>query len=141
MNSYNRVEFKGTIGKDALVKNFDNNSLARIDVATDFQSRQKDGTYSTETTWLNVVVWKGFGIPDFSLLKKGTRVAGVGRLRNRKYTDAQGINKEAWEVVATELDIIAPDIPMEKMKEVAREVLPPKPQYSAPNKNDEDLPF
>ena len=112
MKSYNRIEFKGGLGRDAQVRNLNDNSVANLSVATEYETRRRDGSgYDKETTWIDVVAWKGYGIADFSQLKKGVRVSGVGRLRKRKYTDSQGIEKEIYEVVASELDIIVNETP------------------------------
>ena len=103
--------------------------------------KRKDGTTNTETTWLNIVVWKSPVIRDLSRFKKGEWVSGTGRMRCRKYTDAQGGNKERWEVVVNEIDILVSDSP-----KVANTTTPnPAPTYTTTRRYEkqttEEMPF
>lgn len=106
MKSYNHITFKGTLGRDAKINNVGNNKVANFSVATEYGFKTKDGDYQTETTWLNVTAWQGFGICSFDELTKGTKVVGSGRLRTRKYTDNQGNEREITEIVVDNLDVI-----------------------------------
>ena len=111
MKSYNQIVFKGILGRDARVNTVGNRKVGNFSVATEYASKQKDGTMTIETTWLNVCAWEGFGVCNVEGLKKGTRVSGSGRLRNRKYTDNSGVDHEIPEIVVDNLDIIAEETP------------------------------
>lgn len=107
MKSLNQVIFKGTVGRDARIANVNNRRVANFSVATEYNTKTKDGNYANETTWLNVSAWDGFGICNLDSLVKGAKVSGTGRLRSRKYLDSQNNEHEIWEVLADSLDIIA----------------------------------
>lgn len=106
MKKYNRIELKGNLGKDAVVRTVGDKNVANFSVATEYVYKNRNGEFETETTWLNVCAWEGSGVCDFSLLAKGAKVAVTGRLRSRKYTDQSGVEKEILEVLADTLDAI-----------------------------------
>lgn len=106
MKCENRIYLKGKLGNDARIQQVGERSVANFSMATDFDYKQQDGRWGKETTWHNVVAWQGFGICDLSLLKKGTPVSVIGRIRKRDWTDNQGYKKETVEVLAESMDIL-----------------------------------
>ena len=106
MKSYNHIILKGSLGKDARVNTFNERQVASFSVATEYNYKKQDGTYSNETTWVDVCAWAGFGICDLERLKKGVKVLVSGRLRRRNYTDNKGLEREMVEVLADSVDII-----------------------------------
>ncbi len=109
MKSLNLHLIKGTLGKDARINKVGERSVANFSVATEYEYKQKDGTWEKETTWHNVCAWQGFGICDLELLKKGARVYVTGRERLRTYTDREGKENSVMELVADTVDILGPD--------------------------------
>lgn len=109
MNSINYHIIKGTIGRDARISTIGERSVANFTVATEYNYKNKDGSWNKETTWHNVCAWQGFGVCDLSLLKKGVNVLCTGRHRTRKYTDSQGFESTVEELLAETVDIITPE--------------------------------
>ena len=114
MKSENRIYLKGKLGSDARINKAGERSVANFSMATDYDYKRSDGRWDKETTWHNVVAWQGFGICDLSLLKKGTTVCVVGRIREREFTDGQGYKKKITEVLAETVDILADEKPANK---------------------------
>lgn len=106
MKSFNRIQFKGVLGRDARVNNIGEKSVANFSVATERRYKDSNGEWTGETTWLDCVAWQGSGVCTLSALTKGAKVAGSGYLRLRKYTDRNGVEKTAFEVVVEDLDLI-----------------------------------
>ena len=111
MKCENRIYLKGKLGNDARIQQVGERSVANFSMATDFDYKQQDGRWGKETTWNSVCAWSGFGMPDLSLLKKGTSVTVIGRIRKREWTDNQGYKKETVEVLAESVDILQSDKP------------------------------
>lgn len=105
MEQLNKIEIRGTIGS-VYVKDFGNTKVANISVATDFCYTTKDGSAVIETTWHYVTAWEGKDIQNLNQLKKGSYIHVIGRLRNRKYTTADGIERIVYDIVASKVDLI-----------------------------------
>ena len=114
MKSLNLHIIKGTVGRDARINKVGERAVANFSVATEYEFKNKDGSWGKETTWHNVSAWQGFGICDLELLTKGAKVLVVGRERLRKYTDQSGTEKEVMELLAESVDILAPEKPANK---------------------------
>lgn len=106
MKSLNRVELKGALGQDPQINNVDGRNVANCSLATELAWKDRNGEWQKDVTWHNVCAWEGFGIAELNRLHKGTKVHVIGRLRTRRYTDKQGVEKYITEVLAEELDII-----------------------------------
>lgn len=131
MKSLNQHIIKGRLGRDARISNVGERQVANFSVATDYDYKRSDGTWDKETTWHDVCAWQGFGICDLSLLKKGTLVLVIGRVRKREYTDKDGYKKTTTEILAEAVDVLSP----EKSGQSAA------PAPSKGNTQYEDLPF
>lgn len=59
-----------------------------------------------ECTWFSVTAWEGSKITGLDKIQKGSKVYVSGRVRVRRYVDAEGCDRQCWEVVASELKIM-----------------------------------
>lgn len=97
----NRVELRGVVGNARTMK-VSESELTRFSVATDYFFKNKDGEAVVETTWHSVMAWdKGL-----SELKRGDKVEVVGRIRNTRYTDSEGMERTSTEVIASEVKVL-----------------------------------
>lgn len=100
MEQMNRIELKGRID-NVRIQNVGNARNVRFAMATNYVYKDKSGCPVIETTWHRVSAWdKG------TELQKGDYVHVVGRLRNQRYTDCEGIERTVCEVVAREVEKI-----------------------------------
>ena len=102
MSYINKVEILGVVGKVHITKVADTET-AQISVLTEEVYTSKDGCAVVNCTWFSVRAWKGPGIVDLQKIEKGSRVHVCGRLRCQRYIDAEGKERQSWEVVAQEL--------------------------------------
>lgn len=98
--SVNKIELRGNAGQDARITQVGDVSVARFNIATNETFRDRSGNLKEETTWHSIVAWSGKDMPDFKRIKKGTTVSVVGRLRVNKYTNADGEERQYYEVLA-----------------------------------------
>ena len=97
----NRIELRGVVGSARTMK-VSESEVTRFSVATDYFFKNKDGEAVVETTWHSVMAWdKGL-----SELKRGDKVEVVGRIRNTRYTDSEGMERTSTEVVASEVKVL-----------------------------------
>ncbi len=105
MEQLNRIEILGIVGC-VRVQNVGNTKVANISVATDYGYTTKDGNSVIETTWHYVTAWEGKDTQNLDQLQKGSFVHVIGRLRNRKYTTPDGIERIVYDIVASKVEII-----------------------------------
>jgi len=84
--------------------------VARFNVATNETYKDRTGTLKEETTWHTVTAWAGKGMPDFTRIRKGVCVYVLGRVRQVRYTTAEGEEKSFYEVLASRLNIEEPQM-------------------------------
>lgn len=101
----NRIELRGNVGQDARITKVGESTVARFSVATNERFKDRSGVLKEETTWHAIVAWNGKGMPDFAKIRKGTFVEVTGRLRVNKYTNAEGEEKQFYEVLASRIVI------------------------------------
>lgn len=136
--SLNKIMLIGHLGRDAEVRfSTDNYSITNFSVATNFSYKNKNGEWTDETTWHNVVA---FNLSDFykEYLKKGKKVYVEGRLVSRSYEDKDKIKRTVYEIRADK--IIPLDASGDVAKDSASSVSSVEDIPDTVN-SDDDLPF
>ena len=105
MEQLNRVELRGIVG-NVRVQQYGDDKMARISLATNYGYKGTDGRPVIETTWHNVIAWEGRNIQDVDMIEKGTKLHVIGRIRYQKYTDSEGVDRVAVDIIASEVEII-----------------------------------
>jgi single-strand DNA-binding protein len=108
--SLNRIELRGNVGQDARINRVGDNTVVRFNMATNETYKDRSGNLKEETTWHSVSAWNGKGMPDFNNIRKGVCVHVIGRLRQIRYTTAEGEERSFYEVLASRL--VIEDSPM-----------------------------
>jgi len=71
-------------------------------------TRTQSGERQEETDWFNIVAWQKLAETCNTYLKKGQKVYVEGRLQQRKYTDKNGAERTAVEVIINEMEMLTP---------------------------------
>jgi single-strand DNA-binding protein len=108
MASVNKVIIVGNLGKDPEVRYMPSGSaLCNVSVATTRQWKDKtSGEKQQETEWHRVTFFDRMAEIAGEYLKKGSAVYVEGRLKTRKYTDKDGVEKYSTDIVATEMQLL-----------------------------------
>lgn len=108
MASVNKVILVGNLGRDPEVRSFpDGGTICNVTIATSRQWKDKQsGERQEETEWHRVVFRDRLAEIAAEYLRKGRPVYVEGRLKTRKYTDKDGVEKYATEVVATDMQLL-----------------------------------
>lgn len=108
MASVNKVIIIGNLGKDPEVRYLPSGSaICNITVATSRQWKDKNsGERQEETEWHRITFFDRMAEIAGEYLKKGRPVYVEGRLKTRKYTDKDGVEKYATDIVATEMQLL-----------------------------------
>jgi len=108
MASVNKVIIVGNLGKDPEVRYMPSGSaICNITVATSRQWKDKtSGERQEETEWHRISLFDRLAEIAGEYLKKGKSVYIEGRLKTRKYTDKDGVEKYTTEIVAAEMQLL-----------------------------------
>ena len=108
MASVNKVIIIGNLGKDPEVRYLASGSaICNITVATSRQWKDKtSGERQEETEWHRITFFDRMAEIAGEYLKKGKSVYVEGRLKTRKYTDKDGVEKYATDIIATEMQLL-----------------------------------
>ena len=68
----------------------------------------KDDNGEVVTDFFNVVAWRKLAETCRRYLAKGKKVAIVGTLQNRSYTDRDGVKRYVTEIIAEEAEFLTP---------------------------------
>lgn len=102
MSSLNRVELIGNVGRDPEIRRTQaGKPIANFTVATGEKWRDKNTGEKREVTdWHNVVVFaEGLCEVVEKYVRKGDKIYVDGKMKTRKWTDQQGVERYTTEVV------------------------------------------
>jgi single-strand DNA-binding protein len=108
MASVNKVILIGNLGRDPEVRYAPSGSaICNVTIATSRQWKNKDsGERQEETEWHRVVFYDRLAEIAGEYLKKGKSVYIEGRLKTRKWTDKDGVEKYTTEIIANEMTML-----------------------------------
>ena len=111
--SLNKVMLIGNVGRDPNVRYLEGNNpgsqgrkVATFTLATSERFRDRSGETRENTEWHNIVAWGQPADVCERFVRKGTQLYIEGRLRTRKYTDAQGVEKYTTEINVDTLQLL-----------------------------------
>jgi len=107
MASVNKVILVGNLGRDPEIRYLPSGDpVANITIATSSKYKGKDGNMVEETEWHRVTFFGKLAEIVGQYLKKGRSVYVEGRIKTRKYTDKDGIEKYATDIIANEMQML-----------------------------------
>ena len=108
MASVNKVTLIGNLGRDPEVRYAPSGSaICNVAIATSRSWKDKtSGERQEETEWHRVVFYDRLAEIAGEYLKKGKSVYIEGRLKTRKWTDKDGVEKYTTEIIAQEMTML-----------------------------------
>ena len=108
MASVNKVIIVGNLGRDPEIRYMPSgDAIANIAVATSYKSKDKNtGEQKELTEWHRISFFGRLAEIVGQYLKKGSSVYVEGRLQTRKYTDKDGVEKYATDIVAENMQML-----------------------------------
>jgi single-strand DNA-binding protein len=108
MASVNKVILIGNLGRDPEVRYAPSGAaICNITLATSRSWKDKQtGDRQEETEWHRIVFYDRLAEIAGEYLKKGKSVYVEGRLKTRKWTDKDGVEKYTTEVIAQEMTML-----------------------------------
>ena len=108
MASVNKVILIGNLGRDPEVRYTPSGgAVCNVTVATSRSWKSKEsGEKVEETEWHRVVFYDRLAEIAGEYLKKGRSIYVEGRLKTRKWTDKDGVEKYTTEVIGQEMNML-----------------------------------
>jgi single-strand DNA-binding protein len=104
---YQQIITVGHLGADPVIRHTPNGvPVCNFSVAVNRRWTDGNGDAQEETTWFRVVTWQALAETCAQYLNKGRLVLVNGRIRTRQYEDAEGITRQAWELVARDVRFV-----------------------------------
>lgn len=97
----NKITLIGRAGQDCEFKNLEMGAtVARFSLATSERWQDKNGEWQEHTDWHNVVCWRDLADRAQQRVRKGLLLYVEGKVSYRKYTDRDGNERTATDIVA-----------------------------------------
>jgi len=105
----NKIMLIGNLGRDPeLSYTPSGKAIAKFSLAVSRRRRDESGEQREETQWFNIVAWERLAETCNNYLHKGSKVYIEGRMTSHKYADKDGVERTAWDVVASEMEMLTP---------------------------------
>ena len=105
--SLNKVLLIGRLGQAPIVRYMPNgDAVCNFSLATSEKFTDKSGNKAEKTEWHNIVIYRKLAEIAGQYLKKGSQVYLEGRIQSRKYTDKNGVERTAYEIVCDEMKML-----------------------------------
>lgn len=106
----NKIELRGVVGR-ADIGSYNGNRVCNFSVVTEYSSRDKEGNSAIESQWFNISFWETIDSPkpEMDKIRKGAWVEVIGRLRLRKYTSIDNVERSALDVFARAVNVLPKD--------------------------------
>lgn len=130
-----RLDIIGFLGKDAEVKDFNNDQVINFSVAVTESYKDKNGIKQTKSTWYEVSKW-GSNTAIAQYLKKGTQVLVTGKPNARIWTKDGGEHNIILTIQAQNIQLLGGGKTENKVQ--------PTPQQNTQvdtSQEDDGLPF
>lgn len=104
MNSLNSILLEGVLKEDPIKKDLpEGGSVCEFTVASD-RFYKKNNELEKEVSYFEVEAWSKMGEACLKSLKKDRGVRVVGRIKQDRWTDADGIERSKVKVVAEHVE-------------------------------------
>lgn len=109
MSTFMKVIAVGNVGSDPETKHFEGGGqLSNLSIATSERYTDKQGQKQEVTEWSRVSFNGKLSEIVDKYVKKGDKILVEGKLRTRKWTDGQGIDRYTTEIVARNMTMLTP---------------------------------
>lgn len=104
----NKVQLTGRLGANPTLRRTSQGSIiSTFRIASNRSWRSSSGVAHEETEWVQVVAWDQLADLCQRSLSKGAHIYIEGRLKTRQWAEADGRQRIATEVIASEIILLA----------------------------------
>ena len=141
----NKVFLIGRLTRDPELRFMPNGeAVCNFGLATSEKWKNKNGEPTEKTEFHNVIMYRRLAEIAGQYLKKGSQVYLEGKIQSRKYTDKNGVERTAYEIVCHEMKMLGGnEAHMQHAPSASYEPPPPPAARNAapPSDDDSEIPF
>jgi len=106
----NKIMLIGNLGKDPdMSYTTSGTAVTKFTLAVRRRlGKSASGERKEDTDWFNIVAWNQLAETCNTYLKKGQKVFVEGRLEQRRYTDKNGAERTAIDVIINDMEMLTP---------------------------------
>lgn len=106
--SLNKVMLIGNLGRDPEMRYMPNgDAVCNFSIATsESWNDRNSGQRQERTEWHNITMYRRLAEVAGQYLKKGSQVYIEGKIQSRKYTDKNGVERTAYDIIANEMKML-----------------------------------
>ena len=106
--SLNKVILIGRLGQEPTIRFMPNGeAVCNFSIATSESWNDRNGQRQERTEWHNITMYRRLAEIAGQYLKKGSQVYLEGKIQSRKYTDKNGIERTAYDIIANEMKMLS----------------------------------
>ena len=146
----NKVILIGRLGKDPETRFMPNGeAVCNFSVATSESWKDQSGQRQERIEWHNITMYRRLAEIAGQYLKKGSQVYLEGRIQSCKYTDKNGVERTAYDIIVNEMKMLGGGN-SEQQAQPAQGETPTPPRRQAPvapaapvdgSDESDDIPF
>lgn len=103
----NKVILIGRLGKDPETRFMPNGeAVCNFSIATSESWNDRNGQRVERTEWHNITMYRRLAEITGQYLKKGSQVYLEGKIQSRKYTDKNGVERTAYDIIVNEMKML-----------------------------------
>ena len=143
----NKVILIGRLGRDPETRYMPNGeAVCNFSVATSESWNDRNGQRVERTEWHNITMYRRLAEIAGQYLKKGSQVYLEGKIQSRKYTDKNGAERTAYDIIVNEMKMLGGggnDVQQAQSAQAETPTLPRRQATpAAPAEDiDDDVPF
>ena len=138
----NKVHLIGRLGRDPETRYMTNgDAVCNFSIATSEKYTDKSGNKVEKTEFHNIVLYRKLAEIAGQYLEKGSQVYLEGKIQSRKYTDKQGVERTAYEIVCSEMKMLGGNEKQPAPPANQEPPAPPAARNAAPAADDSEIPF
>ena len=141
----NKVFLIGRLTRDPELRFMPNGeAVCNFGLATSEKWKNKNGEPTEKTEFHNITIYRRLAEIAGQYLKKGSQVYLEGKIQSRKYTDKNGVERTAYEIVCHEMKMLGGnEAHMQPAPPANQEPPPPPAARNAvpPSDDDSGIPF
>ena len=141
----NKVFLIGRLTRDPELRFMPNGeAVCNFGLATSDKWKNKNGEPTEKTEFHNITIYRRLAEIAGQYLKKGSQVYLEGKIQSRKYTDKNGVERTAYEIVCHEMKMLGGNEAHMQPAPPANQEPPPPPaarNAAPPSDDDSGIPF
>ena len=107
MASLNKVQLIGNVGQEPEVFTTERGTIvANFSLATTEKWKDQNGNQQSETEWHRITFFDKTAQIVEQYVRKGSAVYVEGRIKSRRYTDKEGIERTAYDIMGRDIQLL-----------------------------------